>query len=82
MDNISDTLMALATKLQESDGETQIMFAQLFELSRKMAEKGISVQELQTIAIVGDQVSQNPEMKQMYQYLFNLTKFNPNDTFH
>mgnify|MGYP003137986373 FL=1 len=82
MDNISDTLMALATKFQESDGETQIMFAQLFELSRKMAEKGISGQELQTIAIVGHQVSQNPEMKQMYQYLFNLTKFNPNDTFH
>lgn len=82
MDNISDNLMALSKRLQECDKETQIMFAQLFELSRKMAEKGLSVQELQMITIVGHQVSQNPEMKQMYQYLFNLTKFNPNDTFH
>lgn len=82
MDSISDNLMALATKLQQTDKETQIMFAQLFELSRKLADKGISVSELQMLAIVGHQVSQNPEMKQMYDYLFNLTKFNPNDTFH
>ena len=82
MDNISDNLMALATKLQQADKETQIMFAQFFELSRKMADKGITVQDLQMIAIVGHQVSQNPEMKQMYEYLFNMTKFNPNDTFH
>ena len=74
--------MSLTKKLQDSDKETQIMFAQLFELSRKMAEKGLSVQELQMISIMGHQVSQNPDMKQMYQYLFNLTKFNPNDTFH
>ena len=82
MENISENLMSLTKKLQDSDKETQIMFAQLFELSRKMAEKGLSVQELQMIAIMGHQVSQNPDMKQMYQYLFNLTKFNPNDTFH
>jgi len=82
MDNISDNLMSLSKRLQDCDTETQIMFAQLFELSRKLAEKGLTVQELQMITIVGHQVSQNPEMKQMYDYLFNLTKFNPNDTFH
>ncbi len=82
MDSISDNLMSLSKKLNEVDNETKIMFAQLFELSRKMAEKGLTVQEIQMIAIVGHQVSQNPEMKQMYQYLFNMTKFDPNDTFH
>ena len=82
MDNISDKLMELSTMLQDSDEETKLMFAQIFELSRKMAEKGITVQQLQMLVIVGHQVSQNPELKQMYQYLFNMTKFNPNDTFH
>jgi len=82
MDSISDNLMALSVKLQECDNETKIMFAQLFELARKMADKGMSIQEIQMIAIVGHQVSQNPEMKSMYQYLFNMTKFDPNDTFH
>jgi GTP-sensing pleiotropic transcriptional regulator CodY len=82
MDNISDKLMELSTMLQDSDEETKLMFAQIFELSRKMAEKGTTVQQLQMLVIVGHQVSQNPELKQMYQYLFNMTKFNPNDTFH
>ncbi len=82
MDSISDNLMELSKLLQSSDKETQVMFAQIFELSRKMAEKGITVQHLQMLVIVGHQVSQNPELKQMYQYLFNMTKFNPNDTFH
>jgi GTP-sensing pleiotropic transcriptional regulator CodY len=82
MDNISDKLMELSIMLQDSDEETKLMFAQIFELSRKMAEKGITVQQLQMLVIVGHQVSQNPELKQMYQYLFNMTKFNPNDTFH
>jgi len=82
MDSISDNLMELSKLLQSSDKETQVMFAQIFEISRKMAEKGMSVQHLQMLVIVGHQVSQNPELKQMYDYLFNLTKFNPNDTFH
>jgi hypothetical protein len=82
MDNISDNLMALATKLQTCDEETKVMFAQVFELARRLAEGGLSVQELQMLVITGHQVSQNPEMKQLYQYLFNMTKFDPNDTFH
>ena len=75
MDSISDNLMELSKLLQSSDKEMQVMFAQIFEISRKMAEKGMSVQHLQMLVIVGHQVSQNPELKQMYDYLFNLTKY-------
>jgi len=81
-DSISDSLMAMTLKMQDADNETRLLFGQLFEAARKMAEKGMSPQEIQMIVMLGYQVSQNPEMRQMYQYLFKLTKFDPNDTFH
>ncbi len=82
MDSISDSLMALTQKLQSADDNTKFIFARLLDLAEKGASTGLTVQEMQVIVIVGHQLATNPEIRKMYEYMFNLTAFKPNDTFH
>jgi hypothetical protein len=82
MDNISDSLMALAQKLQTADDNTKFLFSRLLDLAEKGASTGLTVQEMQMIVIVGHQLAKNPEIRKMYEVMFNMTAFNPNDTFH
>lgn len=81
-ESISDQLMELTKILQEADDDTKQQFAVCFEAARKLGEKGLSMKQVQVIAMMGQQCSENPQLKQMLQYLTSMTQFDPNGEFN
>ena len=82
MDSISDRLMEVTKILQEADEETKKQFAKCFEAARVLGEKGLTAQQVQVIAMMGQQCAANPELKQMLAYLQGLVAFDPNGEFN
>ena len=81
-DSISDQLMEVTKILQEADEETRAHFATCFEAARKLGEKGLTMKQVQVIAMMGQQCAVNPELKQMLQYLSGMMQFDPNGEFN
>jgi len=81
-ETISDQLMEVTKLLQDADDETRAQFAVCFEAARKLGEKGLTMKQVQVIAMMGQQCSENPQLKQMLQYLTSMTQFDPNGEFN
>ena len=81
-ETISDQLMEITKLLQESDDETRAQFAICFESARKLGEKGLSMQQIQVIAMMGQQCAVNPHLKQILDYLTSMTQVDPNGEFN
>ena len=82
MKDISDNLMDVTKLLQDADEETKKQFAICFEAARKLGEKGLTTEQVQVIAIMGQQCAANPELKQMLEYLQTITAFDPKAEFN
>jgi len=81
-ETISDQLMEVTKILQEADDETRAQFAVCFEAARKLGEKGLTMKQVQVIAMMGQQCAENPQLKQMLEYLTNMMQFDPNAEFN
>ena len=81
-ETISDQLMEITKIMQEADDETKAYFAACFEAARKLGEKGLTMKQVQVVAMMGQQCAVNPELKQMLQYLTSMMKFDPSAEFN
>ena len=81
-ESISDQLMEVTKILQEADDETKAQFAICFEAARKLGEKGLTMKQVQVIAMMGQQCAVNPQLKQMLDYLSSMMQFDPNAEFN
>jgi hypothetical protein len=68
--------------MQEADDETKAYFAACFEAARKLGEKGLTMKQVQVVAMMGQQCAVNPELKQMLQYLTSIMQFDPSAEFN
>ena len=80
--NIADQLEAVTRMLQNADAETKSAFAKCFEAARILGDKGFTIEQVQVIALMGQQCSQNEELKGMFEYLQTLTAFDPSAGFN
>jgi len=81
-ETISDQLMEITKIMQSADEETKALFATCFEAARKLGEKGLTMKQVQVVAMMGQQCAANPELKQMLQYLTSMMQFDPNAEFN
>jgi ABC-type arginine transport system ATPase subunit len=81
-ESISDQLMEITKIMQEADDETKAYFATCFEAARKLGEKGLTMKQVQVVAMMGQQCAVNPELKQMLQYLTSIMQFDPSAEFN
>jgi ABC-type arginine transport system ATPase subunit len=81
-ESISDQLMEITKIMQEADDETKAYFAACFEAARKLGEKGLTMKQVQVVAMMGQQCAVNPELKQMLQYLTSIMQFDPSAEFN
>jgi ABC-type arginine transport system ATPase subunit len=81
-ESISDQLMEITKIMQEADDETKAYFAACFEAARKLGEKGLTMKQVQVVAMMGQQCAVNPELKQMLQYLTSMMQFDPSAEFN
>ena len=80
--NIADQLEAVTRMLQNADAETRAAFGKCFEAARILGDKGFTIEQVQVIALMGQQCSQNEELKGMFEYLQTLTAFDPSAGFN
>ena len=81
-ESISDQLMEVTKILQDADDETKAYFATCFEAARKLGEKGLTLKQVQVVAMMGQQCAVNPELKQMLQYLSGMMQIDPDAEFN
>jgi len=81
-ESISDQLMEVTKILQEADEETKAVFAACFSAARKLGEKGLTLKQVQVIAMMGQQTAVNPQLKQMMSYLSSMMQFDPDAEFN
>tara|TARA_R110000824_G_scaffold315257_1_gene502338 strand:+ start:532 stop:756 length:225 start_codon:yes stop_codon:yes gene_type:complete len=74
--------MEITNILKKADDETKAQFALCFEAARKLGEKGLSMKQVQVIAMMGQQCSENPELKQLLNYLTSMTQVDPNGEYN
>ncbi len=80
--NIADQLEAVTRMLQNADAETRAAFGECFQAARILGDKGFTIEQVQVIALMGQQCSQNKELKGMFEYLQTLTTFDPSAGFN
>ena len=68
-ESISDQLMEVTKLLQEAD-------------ARQLGEKGLTLKQVQVIAMMGQQTAVNPQLKQMMKYLSSMMQFDPDAEFN
>ncbi|QDP62165.1 MAG: hypothetical protein GOVbin1807_164 [Prokaryotic dsDNA virus sp.] len=81
-ESISDQLMEVTKLLQEADDETRALFATCFDAARQLGEKGLTLKQVQVIAMMGQQTAVNPQLKQMMKYLSSMMQFDPDAEFN
>ena len=77
----SEKLMKLSIEIQEAGPEKQKAFAKLFTFTKNALEKGFTFEEVQIIVVTAQQVSNNPELKQLWSLLMGQYELDPNDDF-
>lgn len=80
--NIADQLEEVTRMLQNADAETRAAFGKCFEAARILGDKGFTIEQVQVIALMGQQCAQNEELKGMFEYLQTLTAFDPSAGFN
>ena len=77
----SEKLMKLSIEIQGASQEKQKAFAKLFSFTKHALEKGFTFEEVQLIVVTAQQVSTNPELKQLWSILMGSFEIDVNDDF-
>ena len=77
----SEKLMKLSIEIQGASQEKQKAFAKLFSFTKHALEKGFTFEEVQLIVVTAQQVSTNPELKQLWSILMGTFEIDVNDDF-
>ena len=77
----SEKLMKLSMEIQGASQEKQKAFAKLFTFTKHALEKGFTFEEVQMIVVTAQQVSTNPELKQLWSILMGSFEIDINDDF-
>jgi len=79
MDNgeFSEKLMKLTMTIQDATPEKQKAFANLFTFTKEALDKGFTFEEVQMIVVTAQQVSTNPDLKQLWSILMGQFEINP-----
>ena len=77
----SEKLMKLSIEIQSAGAEKQKAFAKLFTFTKHALEKGFTFEEVQLIVVTAQQVSTNPELKQLWSLLMGQFEIDPDEDF-
>jgi len=77
----SEKLMKLSMDIQSAGTEKQKAFARLFSFTKSALEKGFTFEEVQLIVVTAQQVSTNPELKQLWSILMGQFEIDPEDDY-
>jgi len=77
----SEKLMKLSIDIQDAGPEKQKAFARLFSFTKNALEKGFTFEEVQLIVVTAQQVSTNPELKQLWSILMGQFEIDPEDDY-
>ena len=77
----SEKLMKLSMDIQNAPQEKQKAFAKLFTFTKQALEKGFTFEEVQLIVVTAQQVSMNPELKQLWSILMGTVELDPEDDY-
>ena len=77
----SEKLMKLSIEIQGAGKEKQKAFAKLFTFTKQALEKGFTFEEVQLIVVTAQQVSTNPELKQLWSILMGQFEIDPEDDY-
>ena len=77
----SEKLMKLSMDIQDAGPEKQKAFAKLFTFTKNALEKGFTFEEVQLIVVTAQQVSSNPELKQLWSILMGQFEIDPEDDY-
>tara|TARA_R100000027_G_C2196652_1_gene78613 strand:+ start:246 stop:500 length:255 start_codon:yes stop_codon:yes gene_type:complete len=77
----SEKLMKLSIDIQNAGPEKQKAFARLFSFTKNALEKGFTFEEVQLIVVTAQQVSTNPELKQLWSILMGQFEIDPEDDY-
>ena len=77
----SEKLMKLSIEIQSAGTEKQKAFAKLFTFTKHALEKGFTFEEVQLIVVTAQQVSMNPELKQLWSILMGTIELDPEDDY-
>jgi hypothetical protein len=77
----SEKLMKLSMEIQDAGPEKQKAFARLFSFTKNALEKGFTFEEVQLIVVTAQQVSTNPELKQLWSILMGQFDIDPEDDY-
>lgn len=77
----SEKLMRLSIEIQDAGPEKQKAFAKLFTFTKNALEKGFTFEEVQLIVVTAQQVSSNPELKQLWSILMGQFEIDPEDDY-
>jgi hypothetical protein len=77
----SEKLMKLSMEIQNAPRDKQKAFARLFSFTKNALEKGFTFEEVQLIVVTAQQVSTNPELKQLWSILMGQFEIDPEDDY-
>jgi len=77
----SEKLMKLSIEIQNAGTEKQKAFAKLFTFTKQALEKGFTFEEIQLIVVTAQQVTINPELKQLWSILMGQFDIDPEDDY-
>jgi hypothetical protein len=77
----SEKLMKLSLEIQEASEEKQKAFAKLFSFTKNALDKGFTFEEVQIIVVTAQQVTTNPELRQLWSILMGQFQIDPDDDF-
>ncbi len=77
----SEKLMKLSIEIQNAPREKQKAFAKLFTFTKQALEKGFTFEEIQLIVVTAQQVTINPELKQLWSILMGQFDIDPEDDY-
>lgn len=77
----SEKLMKLSLEIQEASEEKQKAFAKLFSFTKNALDKGFTFEEVQIIVVTAQQVTTNPELRQLWSILMGQFEIDPDDDF-
>ena len=73
----SEKLMKLTMTIQSATPEKQKAFAKLFAFTKEALEEGFTFEEIQMIVVTAQQISTNPDLKQLWSILMGQFEINP-----
>tara|TARA_R110001583_G_scaffold50164_1_gene156483 strand:- start:567 stop:821 length:255 start_codon:yes stop_codon:yes gene_type:complete len=77
----SEKLMKLTMTIQDADPEKQKAFSRLFSITKNALDEGFTFEEVQLIVVTAQQISTNPELKQLWSILVGQFEIKTEDDY-